>query len=51
MASLAEWCDGDEELLAEARIDVLRDTPAVQASAGETNRGAAELLELLAEHS
>lgn len=51
MASLAEWCDGDQELVAEARIDVLRDTSAVQASAGETNRGAAELLELLAENS
>jgi hypothetical protein len=51
MASLAEWCDGDKELLAEARIGVLRDTPAVQASAGETNRGAAELLELVAKNS
>jgi hypothetical protein len=51
MASLAEWCEGDQELLAEARIDVLRDTRAVQASAGETNRGAAELLELVAKSS
>jgi len=51
MASLAEWCDGDQELLAEARTDVLRDTSAVQASAGETNRGAAQLLELLAKRS
>jgi hypothetical protein len=48
MASLAEWCDGDQELLAEARIDVLRDTPAVQASARDTNRGAAKLLDLVA---
>jgi hypothetical protein len=51
MASLAEWCEGDQELLAEARVDVLRDTPAVQASAGETNRGAAELLDLVAKAS
>jgi hypothetical protein len=51
MASLAEWCEGDQELLAEARIDVLRDTPAVQATAGETNRGAAKLLDLVAKRS
>lgn len=51
MASLAEWCEGDQALLAEARIDVLRDTPAIQASAGETNRGAAELLDLVAKAS
>jgi hypothetical protein len=51
MASLAEWCDGDQELLAEARIDVLRDTPAVQTSARETNQGAAQLLELVAKSS
>src|SRR5262249_19138790 len=49
MASLAEWCAGDEELAAPARSDVLRDTPAVQADAAETNRDAAELLELVAE--
>lgn len=51
MASLAEWSDGDDELLAEARTDVLRDTSAVQASAAETNREAAGLLELVAEAS
>jgi hypothetical protein len=51
MASLAEWCDGDDELLAEARTDVLRDTSSVQASAAETNREAAGLLELVADAS
>ena len=49
MASLAEWCDGDDDLLAQARTDVLRDTAAIQADAAETNRDAAELLELVAE--
>jgi hypothetical protein len=51
MASLAEWCEGDEELLAQARADVLRDTPSFQAAAAETNRDAAGLLELVAEAS
>jgi hypothetical protein len=51
MASLAEWCDGDDELLAEARTDVLRDTSSVQDSAAETNREAAGLLELVADAS
>ena len=51
MASLAEWCEGDEEFLAQARADVLRDTPSVQATAAETNRDAAGLLELVAEAS
>jgi len=41
MASLAEWCEGDDELLAEARADVLR----------ERDRDAAGLLELVAEAS
>lgn len=40
MASLAEWCDGDREILAKARADVLRDIAAVQ----ETTREAANLL-------
>jgi hypothetical protein len=51
MASLAEWCEGDERLLTQARADVIRDTPSVQASAAETNRDAAELLELVAQAS
>jgi hypothetical protein len=37
--------------LAQARADVLRDTPSVQATAAETNRDAAGLLELVAEAS
>ena len=40
MASLAEWCDGDREIMAKARADVLRDTAVVQ----ETTREAAKLL-------
>lgn len=49
-ASLAEWCEGDEELLEEARTDVRRDT-AIQPDAAETNRDAAGLLELVANAS
>jgi hypothetical protein len=48
MASLAEWCDGDPELLARARADVMRDTHGAQAAVAENNREAAELLELVA---
>ena len=48
MASLAEWCDGDSELLARARADVMRDTRGAQAAVAENNREAAELLELVA---
>ena len=48
MASLAEWCEGDAELLARARADVLRDTCGAQAAVAENSRHAAELLELVA---
>jgi len=48
MASLAEWCDGDAELLARARANVMRDTRGAQAAVAENNREAAELLELVA---
>jgi hypothetical protein len=48
IASLAEWCDGDAELLARARADVLRDTRGAQGAVAENNRHAAELLELVA---
>jgi hypothetical protein len=51
MASLAEWCDGDAELLARARADVLRDMRGAQAADAENNRHAAELLELVARAS
>jgi hypothetical protein len=40
IASLAEWSDGDREILAKARADVLRDTVSIQ----ETTREAAKLL-------
>ena len=48
MASLADWCDGDAELLALARADVLRDTRGAEAVVAENNREAARLLELVA---
>jgi hypothetical protein len=48
MASLAEWCDGDAELLARARADVLRDMRGAQGAVADNNRHAAELLELVA---
>jgi hypothetical protein len=51
-ASLAEWCEGDPELLARARADVLRDMHGAQRPAvAENNRHAAELLELVAHAS
>jgi hypothetical protein len=55
MASLAEWCDGDPELLARARADALRDTRRAtlraQAIVAQNNRDAVELLELVARAS
>jgi hypothetical protein len=51
MASLAEWCEGDAELMARARADVLQDTRGAQAAAAENNREAATLLELVAHAS
>jgi hypothetical protein len=52
MASLAEWCDGNPELLAQARSDVLRDTRraslSAQAVVAQNNRDAVELLDLVA---
>jgi hypothetical protein len=48
MASLAEWCEGDAELLARARADVLRDTRGAHAAVAENNREAVKLLELVA---
>jgi hypothetical protein len=48
MASLAEWCDGDSELLAEARTHVLRDTRRAtrrqQAAVAQHNQEAVQLL-------
>jgi hypothetical protein len=51
MASLAEWCEGDPELLAQARADVLRDTRNAQAGVAENNQDAVELLDLVARAS
>jgi hypothetical protein len=55
MASLAEWCDGDPELLAQARADAVRDTRRAtlraQAVVAQNNRDAVELLELVARAS
>jgi hypothetical protein len=48
IASLAEWCDGDPDLLAQARADVLRDARRTQAAAAANNWHAVELLELVA---
>jgi hypothetical protein len=50
MASLAEWCDGDPELLARARADVLRDK-APTAGAERTKHDAVQLLDLVASAS
>ena len=55
VVSLAEWCDGDPELLAQARADALRDTHratlGAQAVVAQNNRDAVELLELAARAS
>ena len=55
MASLAEWCDDDPELLAQARGDLLRETRkaslSAQAVVAQNNRDAVELLELAARAS
>jgi hypothetical protein len=51
IASLAEWCDGDADLLAQARADVLRDTRRAQAAVAANNWHAVELLELVARAS
>jgi hypothetical protein len=51
MASLAEWCEGDPELLAQARAEVLRDTRKAQAGVAENNRDAVDRLDLVARAS
>jgi hypothetical protein len=51
MAALAEWCEDDPELLAQARADVLRDTRRAQAAAAENAEDAIQLLELAARAS
>ena len=55
MSALADWCDDDPTLLAEARADVLRDTRRATLSAqsvrAQNDRDALELLELVARAS
>ncbi|MFL6243552.1 MAG: hypothetical protein ACJ73V_11095 [Acidimicrobiia bacterium] len=55
MAALAEWCDGDPKLLAQARADLLRETRkatlTAQAVVAQNDRDAVELLELVARGS
>ena len=55
MASLAEWCDGDPEVMAQARADARGDTRRAtlraQAVVAQNNRDAVELLELVARAS
>ena len=46
MGTLSEWCEGDPELLASARAEVVRDTRNGSAAAVENNRDAIQLLEL-----
>ena len=46
MGALAEWCEGDPELLTLARSEVLRHTRNGSAVAVENNRDAIQLLEL-----
>jgi hypothetical protein len=48
IASLAEWCEDDRELLVRARNNVIKDTRAGQAAVVENNRDAVELLEIVA---
>jgi hypothetical protein len=51
MASLVEWLDGDTELLAHARADVLRDMHKRRRLSPGTTSDAVELLELVARSS
>lgn len=55
MASLAEWCDDDPQLLQRARANVLRDarraTLSAQSLIAQNDRDALELLELVAQAS
>jgi hypothetical protein len=47
MGALAEWCEGDPELLSQARTEVLRHRPKEPVNARENNRQAVELLDLV----
>jgi hypothetical protein len=48
IASLAEWCEDDHELMVQARTEVLRHRRRKPVDAFENNREAVELLELVA---
>jgi hypothetical protein len=47
MGALAEWCEGDHELLTHARNEVVRHRRRGQVAAVQTNRQALELLALV----
>src|SRR5262245_23942119 len=47
MGALAEWCDGDHELLRYARAEVMRHRSRDAVTTEENNRQALELLELV----
>jgi hypothetical protein len=47
MEALAEWCEGDPELLAHARTEVVRDTRTSPAATYENNHDAVQLLDLV----
>jgi hypothetical protein len=46
MGALAEWCEGDPELLAYAGTEAVRDTRTRPSATVENNRHAIQLLEL-----
>lgn len=47
MGALAEWCEGDPELLAHARTEVLRHRRTANVGVLENNRHAVQLLDLV----
>jgi hypothetical protein len=47
MGALAEWCEGDQELLVQARTEVLRHRRTEAVNAVENNRHAVQLLDLV----
>jgi hypothetical protein len=46
MASLADWCEGDTELLSQARANVLKDMRGAHVAIAGNNQDAVQLLEL-----
>jgi hypothetical protein len=47
MGALAEWCEGDHELMVQARTEVLRHRRREPVNAFENNRHAVQLLDLV----